>query len=135
MKLILISFTILNIFILINLKNELKTFIYFVDHVFIMIIPATVVPTITNYILAIAAAVIMGLILRLPLLPERPMRQSWTISVIFPTAVLALGFTAMVFKLGYQGMVVALIIGVLSALFSKYILEKVLPKPSGEEST
>ncbi len=99
-----------------------------------MIIPATVVTTMINYILAIAAAVIIGLILRLPLLPERPMRQSWTISVIFPTAVLALGFTAMVFKLGYQGMIVALIIGVLSALFSKYILERVLPKPAGEES-
>ena len=31
---------------------------------------------------------IVGLILRLPLLPEKPIRQSWTISVIFPTAVL-----------------------------------------------
>ncbi len=55
-----------------------------------------------GYIIAIASAMILGLILRLPLLPEKPIRQSWTISVIFPTAVLALGFTAIISKLGYH---------------------------------
>ena len=52
-----------------------------------------------GYIIAIASAMIVGLILRLPLLPEKPIRQSWTISVIFPTAVLAIGFTAIISKL------------------------------------
>ncbi len=93
----------------------------------------------TVYIIAIGSAMILGLILKLPLLPERPMRQSWTTSVIFPTAVLALGFTAMVSKLGYltstnSDYIIALVIGVLTAIFSKFILEKLLPRPSQEES-
>ncbi len=83
---------------------------------------------------------IVGLLLKLPLLPEKPMRQSWTISVIFPTAVLALGFTAMVSKLGYftfsnLDYLIAIIIGVITAIFSKFILERILPRPSeGEDA-
>jgi len=93
----------------------------------------------TIYIIAIGSAVVVGLILRLPLLPERPMRQSWTISVIFPTAVLALGFIAMMSKLGYltngyTDYLIALVVGVLTAIFSKFILERILPKPAQEES-
>ncbi len=107
-----------------------------------MIIHANVVFTMINYIgyiIAIASAVILGLILRIPLLPEAPIRHSWTISVIFPTAILALGFTAIISKLGfqlngYQQYYVALVIGVLTAIFSKFILEKILPRPSPEES-
>ncbi len=91
-----------------------------------------------GYIIAIASAMILGLILRLPLLPEKPIRQSWTISVIFPTAVLAIGFTAIISKLGYhligyQEYLVALVIGVLTAIFSKFILERILPRPAQEE--
>ncbi len=92
------------------------------------------------YIIVIGSAMILGLILKLPLLPERPMRQSWTTSVIFPTTVLALGFTAMVSKLGYltsanSDYLIALAIGVLTAIFSKFILERILPRPLQEEST
>ncbi len=92
-----------------------------------------------GYIIAIASAVIVGLALRLPLLPEKPIRQSWTVSVIFPTAVLALGFTAIISELGYplsgyQEYLVALVIGVLTAIFSKFILERILPRPAPEES-
>jgi energy-converting hydrogenase A subunit A len=90
-----------------------------------------------SYILTIISAIIVGLILRMPLLPERPMRQSWTISVIFPTAVLAVGFTAMVFGFGYEGtngMIIGVIVGVLTALFSKFLLEKIVPRPKVEES-
>ncbi len=99
-----------------------------------MIIHANVALTILSYILAVAAAMIVGLILRIPILPERPMRQSWTISVIFPTSVLALGFTAIFFKLGYSGIVLAIVIGIITAVFSKYILERLLPKPQMVES-
>ncbi|SCG85556.1 putative [NiFe]-hydrogenase-type-3 Eha complex membrane subunit A [Methanobacterium congolense] len=102
-----------------------------------MIIHVNVVYTMMSYILAIISAIIVGLILRMPLLPERPMRQSWTISVIFPTAVLAVGFTAMVFGLGYEGtngMIIGVIVGVLTALFSKFFLEKIVPRPKVEES-
>jgi len=91
------------------------------------------------YIIAVGSAMILGLLLRIPLLPERPIRQSWTISVIFPTAVLALGFVAIVSKLGYLNStytdyLVALTVGVLTAIFSKFILERVLPKPLQEDS-
>jgi energy-converting hydrogenase A subunit A len=86
------------------------------------------------YIIAVGSALILGLIFKQPLLPEEPKRQSWTISAIFPTAVLALGFTAMISKLGYLtssnlDYLIALAIGVLSAFFSIYLLERILPRP------
>ena len=90
--------------------------------------------TILSYILAVIAAMAVGLVLRMPILPERPMRHSWTISIIFPTSILALGFTAILFKLGYTGILIAVIVGILTAVFAKYILERLLPKPQMEES-
>ena len=81
-----------------------------------------------SYLLALGLAVILGLALRLPLLPERPMRYSWTISVIFPTAILALGFYAMLDKLGYQGLIIGALVGIITALFCKFLLEKVVPR-------
>jgi energy-converting hydrogenase A subunit A len=86
-----------------------------------------------SYLLALGLAVILGLALRLPLLPERPMRYSWTISVIFPTAILAIGFYAMLDQLGYQGLMVGAAVGVITALFSKFLLEKLVPRPEGSE--
>ena len=100
-----------------------------------MIIHANVLLTISSYILAIASAMIVGLVLRLPILPEKPMRYSWTFSIIFPTSVLAVGFTAVLFKLGYNGLLVAVIVGVFTAIFAKYFLERVLPRPQMEESS
>lgn len=78
---------------------------------------------------------VVGLVLRIPILPEIPMRYSFTISIIFPTSVLAIGFTAMLFKLGHDGLLVAVIVGVLTAIFAKYFLESLLPKPQTEESS
>ncbi|MCE5214509.1 MAG: energy-converting hydrogenase A subunit A EhaA [Methanobacterium sp.] len=91
------------------------------------------------YIIAVGSAMIVGLLLKLPLLPENPKRQSWTISAIFPTAVLALGFTAMISKLGYlnstnSDYIIALMVGIITAIFSKYILERILPRPSQDSS-
>ena len=100
-----------------------------------MIIHANVLFTISSYALAVASAVIVGLVLRLPILPEKPIRHSWTISIIFPTSVLALGFTAIVFKLGYEGLLVAAVVGVTTSIFAKYLLERILPKPQTEESS
>lgn len=82
-----------------------------------------------SYLLALGLAVILGLALRLPLLPERPMRYSWTISAIFPTVILALGFYAMLDQLGYQGLMVGAAVGVITALFCKFLLEKLVPRP------
>jgi energy-converting hydrogenase A subunit A len=92
------------------------------------------------YIIAAGSALILGLLFKQPLLPEEPKRQSWTISAIFPTAVLALGFTAMISKLGYLtssnlDYLIALAIGVVSAFFSIYLLEKILPRPSIAKET
>ena len=101
-----------------------------------MIIHVEVI-TMIGYLLAVISAIIVGLILRLPLLPEKPMRDSWTISIIFPTAVIALGLSAIVFKLGYEGMITGIITGVISALISKYLLETILPRHTeliGDES-
>ena len=87
-----------------------------------------------SYLIALAAALILGLVLRLPLLPDKPIRNSWTISAVFPTAVLSIGFYAMVSELGYQGYIVALTTGIVTALFAKFILEKIVPIPEGDES-
>ena len=94
-----------------------------------MIIHADII-TILSYIIAVLSAVIVGFIIRLPLLPEKPIRDSFTISIIFPTTVIALGLSAMVFELGWGGIIVGVIIGILSALISKYLLETILPRPS-----
>jgi len=99
-----------------------------------MIIHANVLMTIVSYILAVISAIIVGLILRIPILPERPMRNSWTMSLIFPTPIIVLGLTAILFKLGYESYLVAVIVGVFSAIFVKYFIEKLLPKPQMEES-
>lgn len=92
------------------------------------------------YIVAVGSAIIVGLILKQPLLPEKPKRQSWTLSAIFPTAVLALGFTAMISKLGYLtysniDYLIALAVGVLTAIFSKFILEMILPRPKVQDES
>lgn len=100
-----------------------------------MIIHANVLITISSYILAIVSAIIVGLVLRIPLLPERPIRFSWTVSIIFPTSVLTVGFTAILFKLGYEGMLIAVLVGIFTAIFAKYVLERLLPKPQMEESS
>jgi len=102
-----------------------------------MIIHANVL-TILSYILVVGSAVIVGLILRLPILPEKPMRYSWTISIIFPTSVLAIGFNAIFYKLGYSGLYsglyIAVVVGVATAIFARYFLERMLPIPQTEES-
>jgi energy-converting hydrogenase A subunit A len=40
----------------------------------------------------------------------------------------------MLFKLGYTGIPIAIIVGILTAVFAKYFLERLLPKPQTEES-
>lgn len=98
-----------------------------------MIIHANVMSLIIYYAVALIVGFIVGLILRLPLLPERPIRHSWTVSIIFPTLIIALGLSAMISRLLYADLWIAILIGVLSALFSKYLLERVFPQPSGGE--
>jgi energy-converting hydrogenase A subunit A len=104
---------------------------------FIMIIHVDMY-VLLSYVLAIVSSIVVGLLVRLPLLPEKPMRQSWTVSAVFPTAVIALGILAIFFKFGmasfYHGLDLGLAIGIITALSVKYFFDNILPKPEMEGS-
>ena len=86
-----------------------------------------------NYIVAIIVAIVLGLALRLPLLPEKPIRFSWTKSALFPTPIFAIGILAIFYSLNilwiYEGLVIAILVGLASALFVKYLFDYVFPNP------
>ena len=86
-----------------------------------------------DYIVTIVCSIAMALILRLPLLPSKPYRYSFDVSAIYPTPIITIGFFSIFLVLNYtfmfNGLVLAVIIGVLSALFVKYLFDFVFPKP------
>ena len=86
-----------------------------------------------NYIVAIVVAVLIAFALRLPLLPERPIRFSWTTSALFPTSIFAIGILAIFYSLNvywiYDGLLLSVIVGLASALFVKYGFDYIFPKP------
>ncbi|MGN1363486.1 MAG: energy-converting hydrogenase A subunit A EhaA [Methanobrevibacter sp.] len=90
-----------------------------------------------NYLITIIVSIIMALILRLPFLPEKPRRFSWTNSAIFPTPIIAMGVLAFCFSINfywlYDGKVLALIVGILSAIFVKYLFKYVFPNAPNTE--
>ena len=89
------------------------------------------------YIVAIVVSIIMALILRLPLLPSKPYRYSFDVSALYPTPIIAIGifsiFLILNYTFIYNGIVLAAIIGILSALFVKYLFDFVFPKPLDED--
>ncbi len=90
------------------------------------------------YIVAIVVSIIVALVLRLPLLPGKPYRYSFEVSALYPTPIIAIGifsiFLILNYTFVYNGIVLAAIIGILSALFVKYLFDFVFPKPSnGDE--
>lgn len=89
-----------------------------------------------NYIVLIITVIVLGLLLKLPLLPEKPMRNSWKISIVFPTIIIAIGFFAIFdyFKI-YNNIFTAIILGIFVTFFSRFILEKLIPVPVWEESS
>lgn len=99
-----------------------------------MIISINEMNLVINFSIAIISSVIIALILKLPLLPDEPIRNSWDLSALFPTPVIAAGALAFLNQLNiksfYNGMDLAIIIGLLSAIFVKYLLNKVFPIPS-----
>ncbi len=104
-----------------------------------MWIPITEIYILINYIITIISAIIMALLVKLPLLPEKPIRHSWASTALFPTPIIALGLFAICVELNingyYYNIDLALIIGILSALFVKYLLDDTFPKPnSGDVS-
>ena len=86
-----------------------------------------------NYLLAIIVAIVVAVILRLPILPQKPIRFSWTKSALFPTPVFAMGILAIFYSLNifwiYDGLVLALVVGLFSAIFVKYGFDYIFPKP------
>ena len=44
-----------------------------------------------NYAAAIIVCIVVALALKLPLVPEKPVRNSWTNSAIYPTPIIAIG--------------------------------------------
>ncbi|MBE6503257.1 energy-converting hydrogenase A subunit A EhaA [uncultured Methanobrevibacter sp.] len=90
------------------------------------------------YIVTIIVSMIVAFILRIPLLPSKPYRYSFDVSVIYPTPIIAIGilsiFLVLNYTFMYNGLILAVIIGVLSALFVKYLFDFVFPKPLSEDN-
>lgn len=90
------------------------------------------------YIAAIICSIVVSLILRLPLLPSKPYRYSFDVSALYPTPIIAIGvlsiFLVLNYTFMYNGLVLAVAVGVLSALFVKYLFDFVFPKPLDENT-
>ena len=90
------------------------------------------------YIVTILCSIIVALVLRLPLLPSNPYRYSFDVSALYPTPIIAIGifsiFLVLNYTFMYNGLVLAAIIGVLSALFVKYLFDFVFPKPLNDNT-
>ena len=105
-----------------------------------MIIHVNETYLILNYLIAVIVSVVIALGLGLPLLPKgKPIRFSFDKSALFPTPIFAIGFLAICFSVNffwiYDGLVLAILWGIVSALFVKFAFDYVLPKPPGEENT
>lgn len=92
-----------------------------------------------NYAVAILVCIIVALALKMPLIPERPVRNSWTNSALYPTPVFAMGVLAVFFSLNiywiYDGLALAVIVGILSAVFVKYFFYHIFPNPPFEDDS
>ena len=90
------------------------------------------------YIVAIICAIVVALVLKLPLLPSKPYRYSFDVSALYPTPIIAIGifsiFLVLNYTFMYNGLILAVIIGILSALFVKYLFDFVFPKPLDENT-
>ena len=89
------------------------------------------------YIVTIIASIVVAYALRIPLLPSKPYRYSFDVSAIYPTPIIAMGifsiFLVLNYTFMYNGLVLAIVIGILSALFVKYLFDFVFPKPLSED--
>ncbi|SDA48352.1 energy-converting hydrogenase A subunit A EhaA [Methanobrevibacter millerae] len=89
------------------------------------------------YLVAIVVSIIVALILRVPLLPSMPYRYSFDVSAVYPTPIIAIGvlslFLVLNYTFKYNGLLLAAIIGICSALFVKYLFDYIFPSPAQEE--
>lgn len=98
-----------------------------------MIIHVSETYLLLSYLIAIATSIIIAIILKMPILPEKPRRFSWTNTAVFPTPIIAIGLLAICFSINfvwvYNGMVLAIIMGIVSAFFVKYLFYYIFPNP------
>ena len=89
------------------------------------------------YIAAIVVSIVVALLLKIPLLPSKPYRYSFDVSALYPIPIIAIGilsiFLVLNYTFMYNGLVLAIVIGVLSALFVKYLFDIVFPKPLNDD--
>jgi energy-converting hydrogenase A subunit A len=101
-----------------------------------MFIQGNEIYLLVGYLISIIISVIVAKGVGLPWLPDKPIRYSFNVSALFPTPVIAIGFLAIFYRLGYvwlyNGIVLAVIIGIISALFVKYLFYDIFPKPPQE---
>lgn len=88
----------------------------------------------TDYLIAMISSIIIALALKLPLLPSKPYRFSFDVSALFPTPIIAIGILSFLFVLNYNGFILAILTGVFSGFFVKYLFYYVFPKPLKEDS-
>ena len=88
---------------------------------------------IVDYVIVIIVAIALALILRLPLLPSKPIRYSFDVSALYPTPLIAIGVYSIFFVFKISGILIAILIGIFTALFVKYLFFKVFPKPKEVE--
>ena len=90
---------------------------------------------ILDYLVTIIVSIIIALILRVPLMPSN--RYSFDVSAIFPTPIIAMGILSFFLVLNYaftfNGLLLAVIIGVCSGLFVKYLFNYIFPSPAKGE--
>ena len=93
---------------------------------------------ILSYIVAIIFSIYVALLLKIPLLPSKLYRYSFDVSALYPTPIIAIGvlsiFIVLNYTFIYNGLILAIIIGVLSAFFVKYLFYTVFPKPLSENA-
>ena len=89
------------------------------------------------YIVTIIVSIVVAYALRIPLLPSKPYRYSFDVSAIYPTPIIAMGifsiFLVLNYTFMYNGLVLAIVIGISSALIVKYLFDFVFPKPLSED--
>lgn len=89
------------------------------------------------YVVAIVVSIVVALILKVPLLPQKPYRYSFDVSAVYPTPIIAAGilsiFLVLNYTFMYNGLVLAVIVGIISALFVKYLFYYVFPVPLNED--
>lgn len=85
------------------------------------------------YIVAIIVSVVVALLFKVPLLPSKPCRYSFDVSAIYPTPIISVGvlsiFLVLNYTFAYNGFLLAVIIGILSGVFVKYLFYHVFPSP------